>query len=123
MIEQDTTMLGRLLVLLGFITEEERLLALESQERSSLLRLFGRVCVEQALITEEQLDAALQIQSRLRSEDVTERALAHAELAHTSATDVVQVANRLQERTARLLQKTGEDYPAITPEMLEKSPA
>lgn len=100
-------------------SEDEIRKALILQEENS--EMLGKILVAEGIITQVQLDDALQTQKDLRSKKKHVRALAAARLAETSIENVSDFANKVEELTEDTKRKTtGRGHPVITDDMLDK---
>jgi hypothetical protein len=118
----DPTSLGCILVAMSAVTPDQLAEAVEQQERSSIEHLLGKLLVADGHCTNDQLEIALAAQEAMRSKDKRKQAMAVAEIAKHRKRGTNGARLRIIERSASIVKKaTGQDHPAITPEMLAKS--
>jgi len=94
----DPTNLGNVLIDMGFLTQDALTRAL--QERESLEVLMGKLLVAKGLISERQLQKALDVQGGLRHKDKYQRAMAVSEVAQEGNNNVVELASMLGMKVA-----------------------
>ena len=94
----DPTSLGNVLIDMGFLTQGDLTRAL--QERESLEMLMGKLLVARGLISERQLQKALEVQGGLRHKDKYQRAMAVSVVAQESNNNVVELAAALGMKMA-----------------------
>lgn len=116
--------IGTILVKMKAISREEIQEVLEEQEKMSKDELLGALLVRRGMISEEQLEIALDAQNGLRSRKPHVRAMAAASLASGASQMVHAVASSLKEACGDSKRKrTGEGFPAVSAAMMEKKDA
>jgi len=116
--------IGTILVKMKAISRKEIQEVLEEQEKMSKDELLGALLVRRGMITEEQLEIALDAQTGLRSRKPHVRAMAAASLASGASEMVHVVATSLREACGdSRKRRTGEGFPAVSAVMLEKKDA
>ena len=119
--KDDPTSIGSILVSMGVISVGQLHRAVEEKANASQDVLLGRLLVAAGFISNEQLDVALNAQTGLRSKKPVVRAKAQAYIAVTSSATVVKMAEHVRRHSDDTRRsKTGDDYAAITDEMLYK---
>lgn len=111
MSDRDETQLGRILVKMGALTEEELETAIEAQERSSKEEILGNLLIAYDVCTREQVDMALAAQNGLRSEQKVDKAVATADIASYRKR---RINDRREDVIDRADRATGGGYPAVT---------
>lgn len=118
----DPTSLGCILVAMSAVTSEQLAEAVEQQQRSSIEHLLGKLLVADGHCSNEDLELALEAQRAMRSKDKKRQAMAVADIAKHRKRGMNGARQRIIARSAAIVKKaTGQDYPAITTEMLAKS--
>jgi len=107
--------IGTILVKMRAVSREEVRRVLEEQSKMSSDELLGELLVRRGIITEAQLEVALDAQRGLRSRKPHVRALAAADLASRASSGVRNLTARVGEAISDSRRKrTGEAYPAVT---------
>lgn len=119
--KDDPTSLGAILLELGLVTDEqlEEVVAQQRQMREETM--LGVLLVHNGILTQTELDIALSAQRGMREENRTNQAMAVADIAlgrHRRQT-LIDRRERIAEKGAQIVRSiSGDDYPAITGEML-----
>lgn len=120
--DQDSTSLGQILVAMGACTSLQVTCAAEEQRKASEDRRIGMFLVAHGVVSREQLEAALEAQTGLRSKKRHLRALAQADIAEKSGDCLTRFALMVRHKSSEVKRKTtGSGHPAITAAMLAKS--
>lgn len=113
--------LGEVLVQLGFVTDTEINSLQESLTNATKEEKWGLQLIAHGVITQSQLQRALDLLGDLSCEDKEKRGSAASELAVTQAANVVSFAERVRvkaagigARAAKRRYETGEQHPAIS---------
>lgn len=123
MIDPDKTQsfsLGVILEKMNAASREQIADGLEAQKGEPDVRL-GEILVRVGVLTQAQLDVALQAQEELRSSKRHVRALAAARLAETSNRSVSTLAKAVKETAQKVRRESSDSYERITDKMLEEA--
>jgi hypothetical protein len=117
-VRTDTSFIGRILVQTGVIDEELLHRAVSEQHRHSYDQRLGDQLVAAEIITPEDRDVALRLQTDLRSKGHFKRATAMATLAKACVKQSNCKAEQLTAEATHLRRKiTGQGHPAISGEI------
>lgn len=102
----DTT-IGEILVSMGVITDKQRTTAMDYQRLSARTVTFGEVLLQLGYCTLEELDSALGLQKKLRSEKPQERAAATFDVAKLSKEKLGEARRQLIATGRAIIEKAG----------------
>ena len=120
----DPTSIGSILLQMGVVTPDQLVQAVEDQRKLQVDALLGKILVANGFCTAGQLEVAMAAQKSMRTGDEGDRAMAVADLAiaRRRRKSIIATRDRIIQKGERVVRTiTGEDHPAITPEMLAKS--
>jgi len=120
--KDDETSLGRILLELEIINEDQLRKALDRQENSSLEQVLGMVLVHEGYCTKEDIDYALSAQESMRAGRHKEvrKAVAAIDFAIQRKTNNGARAHAIEKAAALVRTQSGQGFQAITPELLAK---
>lgn len=116
------TTLGSILLSMNALKESDLVAVLEEQKNVKEAKL-GKLLLEKGYITESQLEAAIAEQNKMRGKNKFAQSMAMADLAlkRHRRDSVIFRRKRVVEKSEKAAKKiTGEDYPAVEDEALDK---
>jgi hypothetical protein len=117
--EDDPTILGRILVDMGFAKIGDLRNAFEHFKEIKTSIRFGEFLVSVGLISKDELLLALGVQKELRSPSRHRRAIARADVASNSTKCTTKMAKNIRGKVKEFKRITGQDFNVITEKMLK----
>lgn len=120
--------LGEILVQLGFVSKKDLEQLQADLTQATKEEKWGNQLIARGVISQKQLERAMELMGDLGCEDKEKRGMAASELVEAQTGSVVNLADRIAIKAANIKEsaiqrraETGQDHPVITPALLEES--